>query len=222
MCSRPACSRFRRPREHYFVDAVSAVRERALAPRNLLTAPKSPECRERVTDPAHIEINDCISYIDGARETSPEHGPATGKGRGGNVEDLNDFFIFSQVVEHNGFTGAARALGVARSSSCRRVGQLEERLGVRLVQRSTRHFVVTDLGMQLHGHCVKMVAEATAAYERVACARATPSGLIRLSCPPIVAQLLVSPLLPESTEKNPEVRIPIEATDRRAEPEQNF
>jgi len=138
------------------------------------------------------------------------------------VEDLNDFFIFSQVVEHNGFTGAARALGVARSSICRRVGQLEERLGVRLVQRSTRHFVVTDLGMQLHGHCVKMVAEATAAYERVACARATPSGLIRLSCPPIVAQLLVSPLLPEFTEKNPEVRIAIEATDRRVDLEENF
>ena len=66
------------------------------------------------------------------------------------MENLNDLFIFSQVVENNGFTGAARALGVARSSICRRVGQLEEQLGVRLVQRSTRHFVVTELGIELH------------------------------------------------------------------------
>jgi len=138
------------------------------------------------------------------------------------VEDLNDWFIFSQVVDHNGFTGAARALGVARSSICRRVGQLEERLGVRLVQRSTRHFAVTDLGLELHGHCLKMVAEANAAHERVACARAKPSGIIRLSCPPVVAQLLVSPLIPEFTEKNPEVRIAIEATDRRIDIDGNF
>jgi DNA-binding transcriptional LysR family regulator len=138
------------------------------------------------------------------------------------VEDLNDWFIFSQVVDHNGFSGAARALGVARSSICRRVSQLEERLGVRLVQRSTRHFTVTDLGMELHGHCLRMMAEANAAYERVACARAKPSGLIRLSCPSIVAQLLVSPLIPEFTDKNPEVRIAIEASNRRVDIDENF
>lgn len=137
------------------------------------------------------------------------------------MEDLNDFFIFSQVVEHNGFTGAARALGVARSSICRRVGQLEERLGVRLVQRSTRHFAVTDLGMELHGHCLKMIAEARTAYERVACARAKPAGCLRISCPPIVAQLLVAPLIPQFTDKNPEVRIAIEATNRKIDIEEN-
>lgn len=131
------------------------------------------------------------------------------------MQDLNDLFIFSQVVEHNGFTGAARALGVARSSICRRVAQLEEHLGVRLVQRSTRHFAVTDLGIELHAHCIKMLAEANAAFDRMACARAKPSGLIRVNCTPILAQLLVSPIIPEFTEKNPEVRIAIEATNRR-------
>lgn len=61
------------------------------------------------------------------------------------MQDLNDLYIFSHVVEQNGFTGAAKALGVARSSICRRVNQLEERLGVRLVQRTTRLFAVTDM-----------------------------------------------------------------------------
>jgi DNA-binding transcriptional LysR family regulator len=138
------------------------------------------------------------------------------------VEDLNDFFIFSQVVEHNGFTGAARALGLARSSICRRVAHLEERLGVRLVQRSTRHFAITDIGRDLQGHCLKMVAEARAAQERVACARAKPAGCIRVSCPPIVAQLLLGPIIPQFTEKNSEVRIAVEATDRRIDIEDNF
>jgi len=138
------------------------------------------------------------------------------------VEDLNDLFIFSQLVEHNGFAGAARALGISRSCVCRRVKDLEERLGVRLVQRSTRHFAVTDLGRDLFGHCMKIVAEAKTAYEHIACARAKPAGLIRLSCTPIVAQLLVSPLLPQFSEKNPEVRIAIEVSDRRIDLDENF
>jgi len=138
------------------------------------------------------------------------------------MQDLNDLYIFSQVVEHNGFTGAAQALGVARSSICRRVGQLEERLGIRLVQRTTRHFAVTDLGMEFHGYCVKMVAEAKAAYDRVACARGRPSGMIRVSCAPIIAQLLVGPLIPLFVQKTPEVRIAMEATNRRVDIEENF
>src|ERR1700749_861906 len=93
-----------------------------------------------------------------------------------NMQDLNDLYVFSQVVDHNGFTGAAKALGVARSRICRRIAQLEERLGIRLVQRTTRHFAVTDIGREFHAYCVRMVAEDQAAYERIACAREAPSG----------------------------------------------
>jgi DNA-binding transcriptional LysR family regulator len=138
------------------------------------------------------------------------------------MQDLNDLYVFSQVVEHNGFTGAAKALGVARSSICRRVSALEERLGIRLVQRTTRHFAVTELGMEFHGYCVRMVAEAKAGYERVACARAAPSGMIRVSCPSMIAQLVIGPLIPRFVEKNPQVRIAIEATNREVEIEENF
>jgi DNA-binding transcriptional LysR family regulator len=91
-----------------------------------------------------------------------------------------------------------------------------------LVQRTTRHFAVTDIGMEFHGYCVKMVAEAKAAYERVACARATPAGMIRVSCPPLIGQLLVAPLIPKFVEKNPQVRIALEATERRIDIEENF
>ena len=138
------------------------------------------------------------------------------------MEDLNDLFIFSQVVEHNGFTGAANALGVARSRISRRVAQLEDRLGIRLVQRSTRHFAVTELGKEFHLHCLNMVAEAKAAFEKVAQARAKPSGLIRLSCPVAMAQMLIGPLLPRFVERHPDVRIAVEATNRAIDIDESF
>jgi len=135
---------------------------------------------------------------------------------------LNDLYFFAQVVIHNGFTGAARALGVDRSSISRRISQLEKRLGVRLIQRTTRRFVVTDFGMEFHGHCMKLVAEANAAYERVACVRAVPSGMINLCCPPMIAQLWLGSLIPAFIAKNPQVRIAMEATHRQPDAQDNF
>ena len=70
------------------------------------------------------------------------------------MQDLNDLYFFAQVVEHQGFAAAARVLGMPRSRLSRRLALLEERLGVRLVQRSTRRFAVTELGREYHRHCV--------------------------------------------------------------------
>ena len=62
------------------------------------------------------------------------------------IQDLNDLYWFVQVVEHGGFAPAGRALGVPKSKLSRRIAGLEERLGVRLIQRSTRKFSITELG----------------------------------------------------------------------------
>lgn len=136
--------------------------------------------------------------------------------------DFNELLLFSKVVQHNSFTGAAKALGVARSKVCRNVAALEERLGVSLVHRDTRHFAVTDIGREFNEHCVRAVAEANAALERVALAKKAPSGWIRLTCPPLIGQLLVSPLIPKFVEKNPQVRIALELTDREVNVVDNF
>jgi DNA-binding transcriptional LysR family regulator len=138
------------------------------------------------------------------------------------MHDYNDLFIFSRVVAHGGFTGAANELGLARSSICRRISQLEESMGVRLVQRSTRRFAVTELGLELNCYALRMIAEASAAYERAACAKARPAGLIRLSCPSIVAEILIAPLISRFTERNPEVRVAVVATDRKVDMEESF
>ena len=62
------------------------------------------------------------------------------------MQDLNDIGFFAAVVEHKGFSAAARALNMPKSSLSRHVGRLEARLGMRLLERSTRHFRLTDAG----------------------------------------------------------------------------
>src|SRR5271169_3771113 len=99
------------------------------------------------------------------------------------MQDLNDLRFFVDVVEQNGFAAAARKLGMPRSRLSRRIGLLEDRLGARLVQRSTRRFSVTELGQEYHRHCVAMVAEASAAQEVIDRMSAEPQGFVRLSCP---------------------------------------
>ena len=101
----------------------------------------------------------------------------------GRVQDLNDLYFFVQVVDHGGFAPAARALSLPKSKLSRRIALLEERLGVRLLQRSTRRFHVTEIGQQYYRHCVAMLVEAEAAQEAVERTRAVPQGLVRLTCP---------------------------------------
>ena len=100
------------------------------------------------------------------------------------MQDLNDLYYFVQVVDHAGFAAAARALGMPRSRLSRRIAALEERLGVRLIQRSTRRFSVTEIGQDYYRHCVAMLVEARAADELIERSRTKPQGVVRVSCPP--------------------------------------
>ena len=88
------------------------------------------------------------------------------------MQDLNDLYYFVQVVDHGGFAPAGRALGMPKSKLSRRIALLEERLGVRLLQRTTRHFSVTDVGQSFYEHCKAMLVEAEAAQEAIELTRA--------------------------------------------------
>ena len=79
------------------------------------------------------------------------------------MHDLSDLYYFAQVVDQGGFAPAGRALGEPKSKLSRRIALLEERLGVRLIQRSTRHFLVTEIGQNYYSHCKAMLVEAEAA-----------------------------------------------------------
>jgi DNA-binding transcriptional LysR family regulator len=133
------------------------------------------------------------------------------------MQDLNDLYYYAQVVDHGGFAAAARALGAPKSKLSRRVALLEERLGARLIQRSTRRFSVTEIGRVYHRHCVAMVAEAEAAQEAIDRTLAEPQGLVRVSCPIALMQSRVGVIVSRFLREHPRVRMHVEATNRRVD-----
>ncbi|MDN7143423.1 LysR family transcriptional regulator [Pseudomonas sp. JQ170] len=133
------------------------------------------------------------------------------------VEDLNDLYYFAQVVDHGGFAPAGRALDMPKSKLSRRIAGLEERLGVRLIQRSTRHFSVTEIGQAYYRHCVAMLVEAEGAAELIERNRAEPQGVVRLSCPTALLDFWVGPMLTRFMVQCPLVQLHIESTNRHVD-----
>lgn len=133
------------------------------------------------------------------------------------MQDLNDLYYFVQVVDSGGFAAAGRALGQPKSTLSRRLAALEARLGVRLLQRSTRRVVVTEIGQVFYGHCKAMLVHADAAQEAVESTRSEPCGVVRLSCPVALLDARVSLMLAEFLVTYPQVEIQLDATNRRVD-----
>lgn len=127
--------------------------------------------------------------------------------------DLNDFAYFAEVVAHGGFAAAGRALREPKSKLSRRIAALEERLGLRLIERSSRRFRVTDTGQAFYERCRAMLAEAEQAEALVAQAQAEPHGRVRFSCPTGMVEP-ISGLIASFLAKYPKVRLQLVATDR--------
>lgn len=130
------------------------------------------------------------------------------------MQDLNDMLFFAEVVDQGGFAAAGRALNIPKSKLSRRVAELEGRLGVRLLQRTTRKLSLTEAGELFHRHCVAMREQAEAAAEAVAMVQNEPRGTIRVACPVTLAQSTIGPLVPLFLEKHPQVRIDMQVTNR--------
>jgi len=133
------------------------------------------------------------------------------------MQDLNDLNYFALVVEHGGFAAAERATGIPKSRLSRRISQLESELGVRLLQRSTRRFAVTDVGQGVYRHAQSMLAEAQAAREVVDRLSAEPRGVVRASVPVNIAQQLMPKLLPDFLARYPQVRVQMHVNNRRVD-----
>jgi len=130
------------------------------------------------------------------------------------MQDLNDMLFFAEVVDRGGFAAAGRALNVPKSKLSRRVADLESRLGVRLLQRTTRRLSLTQAGEIYHRHCVAMREQAEAADEAVAHVQTEPRGTVRITCPVTLAQTTIGPLLPCFLAAHPQVRIDMQVTNR--------
>ncbi|HTR53731.1 MAG TPA: LysR substrate-binding domain-containing protein [Kofleriaceae bacterium] len=128
--------------------------------------------------------------------------------------DLNDIVVFAKVAETKSFTGAAEALGLPKSTVSRKLAQLEERLGVRLVQRTTRKLALTDIGEAYYDRCARIVADVASAEQLVTDMQATPRGRLRISATVDFATRYLGDIVSVFLAEHPEINVEIDATDR--------
>jgi DNA-binding transcriptional LysR family regulator len=127
--------------------------------------------------------------------------------------NLNDYVYFAEVVAHGGYAAAGRALREPKSKLSRRISALEARLGVRLIERSSRRFRVTEVGQSFYERCRAMMLEAERAEALVAEAQAEPHGRIRMSCPATLAKV-ISAIARGFLAHYPKVQLQLVVTDR--------
>ncbi|MBF5043318.1 LysR family transcriptional regulator [Aggregicoccus sp. 17bor-14] len=132
------------------------------------------------------------------------------------MRDLNDLLFFTEVVAHGGFAAAGRALREPKSKLSRRVASLEARLGVRLIERSSRRFQVTEVGRAFYAQCRVAMAEVERAEALVQETQGEPHGLVRFSSPLGLMEPL-APLIAGFLSRHPRVRLHVVATNRRVD-----
>ena len=130
------------------------------------------------------------------------------------ISDLTAQATFAQVVEAASFSAAARALGLSKSAVSKQVSRLEARLGVQLLNRTTRRLSLTEAGAVFYEGCQRMLAEAEAAEQAVTHLAAAPRGHLRLNAPMSFGILHLSPLLPALLRRCPELTVDLTLNDR--------
>lgn len=127
--------------------------------------------------------------------------------------DLNDTLIFVKVVEQGGFTAAASSLGLPKTSVSRKVQELEERLGARLLKRTTRRIGLTEAGALYYEHCRRIARELDEAEAAVSQLHGVPRGWLRVTAPYTLGINALSPIVPEFMARHPEIRVELTLTN---------
>ena len=133
------------------------------------------------------------------------------------MRDLNELYFFAKVVDHGGFSAAAQQLGIPKSRLSRHIARLETRLGVRLLNRTTRRVTLTESGRLYYRHCRDLLASADAADQAAESLRSAPSGLLKVAAPIGIADRDLDPILPGFLAKYPQVRLNLVVTSRRVD-----
>src|SRR5258708_28592603 len=130
------------------------------------------------------------------------------------MTDLNSLVLFAKVVEAKSFSEAARRLRMPISTVSRRIAELEDQLGTRLLERSTRSLRLTDLGAEVLEHAMRSAELSDAVENIISNQLSDVSGTLRLSAPPSISDTLLTPLVIAFQASYPGVRIEILVTDR--------
>lgn len=128
---------------------------------------------------------------------------------------LNDMALFVEVIQANSFRGAAEALGMPNSTVSRRIAELERRIGLRLLHRTTRRIELTEAGRLYYERCRRIVDEARLAHEELAELVENPSGLIRVSMPIDFGVVYLAPLLAAFAERYPQIQFDLDLSPKR-------
>ena len=130
------------------------------------------------------------------------------------MDKLTGMAVFARVVEAQSFTAAAAQLGMSRSAVSKAIAGLEDRLGARLLNRTTRRLALTEVGQAFYERCARIVAEAEEAELAVSRLQAAPRGILRLSAPVSFGMLHLASALPDFMRRYPELRVEIDLADR--------
>lgn len=131
--------------------------------------------------------------------------------------NLSDILVFMAVVEEGSFIAGGQAMGLTRSAAGKAVNRLEDRLGVRLLNRTTRALSLTDEGRVFYDRGLQILAAVDDAEASVAGRSGTPRGLLRLTVPDAFGRLVVLPLLRRYLEAWPDIQVEVSFTDRLAD-----
>jgi DNA-binding transcriptional LysR family regulator len=129
----------------------------------------------------------------------------------------DDMLLFAAVVREGGFTRAARQLGITKQSASERVARLEARLGVRLLERTTRRLRVTDAGAAYAERCAAIAAQVEEANGEVQRRQAEPVGLLRVSAPVLFGRRFLAPVVSDYLARHPRVRVEVVLANRRVD-----
>lgn len=132
--------------------------------------------------------------------------------------DLEALSDFNMVATHEGFGRASRATGRSKATLSRRVGELEQSLGVRLIERGSRSLRLTDEGRVLHQNTVGLLSQIAEVGEAVVLGSATPRGRLRVSSPIVFAHVALPRIAARFAAAYPEVQLEIVAEDRKVDP----
>src|SRR4029077_6972543 len=131
--------------------------------------------------------------------------------------DFNDFFYFVQVVDRAGFTAAGRTLRIPKSTLSHRIQQLEANLGVRLLNRTSRRFGMTDAGEEFYRHAVGMLREAEQAETAIRHRLSEPIGSVRCTAGVATMQFAMRDIVADFLLRFPKVNVVAHATDQNVD-----